>query len=944
MSDTFYFFYQPTFKSSWTLALASERERINRDLKPELNTVLDVNSPMEKEMDLEARGKLRYRGDAYFDFDSEDTEDVIVNFKEFLTNLQAKGANLNSLRLYCSGGKGFHVELPACMLMAKIPVNGIAALPLIYREVAHELFVNTLDLRVYSQGKGRQWRQPNIKREKGTYKVQITVDEAMEMTVERYAELIAHPRPVFPVETAVFTPDLALIYAKCRSRVEDGLRTVKKRKATGQELKRFAGQWPETLQKVLSGQGLKENVGWNYIVIQLATTAVELGKSEDQMVEDAKGLLETYRGDSDRYGNPKKRERELRDKHRLFQENPCYSFSVGGILSMVDKETQANTDLNLGDFVPDAPLPEGEEAEDVPDDEEETTQVRVNRQGIWSRTEHGWKRISDVGLANVTLLRLPNGQDIGYDVDTYVKGNKQCQLTMTKNDIGTKASLHNLFLRDLRSSFKGTDMDASHLVDYLRDRVVAKAQVSLVTQVEGLDLILPPNAKTKDDVEIIWSSPQGVITTGSNQYVFKSSLTGKPSFNSDLWQADSLGAADSQMIEDLLGVNTPQNLARMLGWFAATFLCPVLRRYYHQFPLLQIYGGASAGKSKTIALLSHMHYHLHTPKITSASQYTPFALLAAVAASSSLPVYLEELRQRFLGNGKWENAINVLKSSYDGHSVERGGLGNKGEGPVVNVYACTAPIVYIAEEKNGEVAVQERSVSVCLSEMDRYGRDQQYDRLLENATDLGHLGKSMVQNALSLNIPQFRTDFNEIVADIKLSMGKARDGKDRPIFNLATTIMGLRFMQAAVQQACGSDFDSHFSVMNDAIRDNVTEFVPQNMSEASRVLDTMAQLTKVLDVQYKMEYGREYTVSPDGSTVDLKLKPAYAKYMKYVRSLGTSPLYDSDQAFIAAMSRYGGVTTRACVDNDRLFGGPAEPVYRLSAAFLQREQVESFKP
>jgi hypothetical protein len=116
------------------------------------------------------------------------------------------------------------------------------------------------------------------------------------------------------------------------------------------------------------------------------------------------------------------------------------------------------------------------------------------------------------------------------------------------------------------------------------------------------------------------------------------------------------------------------------------------------------------------------------------------------------------------------------------------------------------------------------------------------------------------------------------------------------------------------------------------------------MSESSRVLDTMAQLTKVLDVQFKMEYGREYTVANDGTTVDIKLKPAYAKYMKYQRSLGSVPLYDSDQAFIAAMVRYGGVTSKACVDNDRLFGGPTEPVYRFSVSFMEKEQVESFKP
>ena len=950
MADTFYFFYEPSAKAPWVLALASERDRINREIKPELNTALDVNYSFDKELDFEAKSQLRYRGDAFFDFDLETIDEAIASIQEFLTNLKTKSVNLRSLRIYCSGGKGFHIEMPACMMLAKVPVNGIQGLPLIYKEMAHELFVNGLDLRVYSQGKGRQWRQPNIRRsdkpEKELYKVQITAEEAFSMTTARYDELVSRPRPTFPTEPALFTPDLALIYAKAQDKVSDSIKNRKKRKPNT-DLKRFDGKWPKTLQTILSGQGLKENVGWNYIAFQLTLAATALGIHEDQMVVDAQGLIETYQGDSSRYGSPAKRKTELLRMYHYVNENPCHEYSAGGVLSMVTKETLAATDLNLGEFVADTPTAPAEGVEPEPEfveEEDDSQQVRINRNGIWSRGETGWKCISDVGIANETLLKLPAGDLIGYDVDVFLKGKKQDPLSISINDINGKAALHNLLVRKMNSAYMGSDMDTARLVNYLRDRVKSRASVSFVTQVEGIDLIVPPNARTKEDVDILWSSPNEVITLSErNKYVFRPGISGSAGFRSDLWNAEPLTKADRQMIDDLLNINAPQNLARMLGWYGATFLCPVLRHYYAQFPLLQIYGGASAGKSKTISLLSHLHFHLGKPKITSASQYTPFALLAAVASTSSLPVYLEELRARFLGQVKWANAIGILKSSYDGLSIERGGLGDKGQGAVVNSYACTAPIVYIAEEKNGEVAVQERSVSVCLSEMDRYGRDEPYDRLLEKAQDLGRLGKSMAESVLALNVRQFRDEFNEVIRDIKTEMGKARDGKDRPIFNLATTVIGLRLMQRSIQSVFGSEFDGKFDMMNACIRENVADFVPTNMSEASRVLDTLAQLTKILDVQFKLEYGREYTVSDDGLSVDLKLKPAYAKYMRYSRSLGTPPLYDSDQAFVAAMARYGGVTSKACVDNERLFGGPSEPCYRLSTVFMEKESIEGFR-
>ena len=946
MSETWYFYTQKESKSNWTLELASERARINRELKPELNTILDVNTSMDEAMSLEEKSKVKYRGDMYFDFDCEDKEEVIANFKEFLLKLVALGLDLEMLRLYVSGGKGFHIEMPACILMAKIPLHGIAALPLIYREVAHKLFVNTLDLRVYSQGKGRQWRQPNVKRSNGFYKVQITVEEAMGMTPELYADMITRPRPLFPVMDAVFNSKLALIYSVARDLVEKGLQNRRKKKPGSEDLKRFNGEWPETLKKILGGNGLKEGVGWNYIVIQLATAAVDLGKTEDQLILDAKGLLETYQGDSARYGGAKKRERELRDKFRYFNENPCYDYSIGGILSMVDKETQTATDLTQGDFVPDIPV-EGDEEEDEDEVDETTTKVRVNRNGIWSRGEQGWKRISDFGFSNPTLLKLPPPTEkaLGYDIDGYIKGVSRGKVSVLISDLATKASLHSLILRTMTASFKGTDMDANHLVDYMREKAESKNKITYVTQVEGIDIIKRPGAKSPDEVDVIWSAPDGVVTTGDTKYVFKPAVTGTATYNSDLMSADDLTVDDEQIIEDLLTINTPQNLARILGWYSATFLCPLMRLYYRQFPLLQIYGGASAGKSKTVALMAHLHYNLNAPRITAAAQFTPFALVAAAAASNSIPMYLEECRPRYLTHGKWEATVNVLKSSYDGQDIARGGLSqNKGEGPVVTTTACTAPVVYVAEERIGEVAVQERSVSVCLSAMDRYGRDQQFDRLQADVTRLGRLGKSLARNTLAIDIPKFRKEMNGIIAEIKLRMGEEKNGKDRPIFNLAAVLMGLRFMKTTVGRVFGDKFDHHFDLMADAINENVVEFVPHNMSESSRVLDTMAQLTKVLDVQFKLEYGREYTVSSDGMSVDIKLKPAYAKYMKYQRSLGSTPLYDSDQAFIAAMARYGGVTSKACVDNERMFGGPTEPIYRFSVPFMEKDQVETFKP
>lgn len=939
MSDTWYFFYQKEAKSSWTLSLASERDRVNKEHKPELNTVLDVNSAIDGDLAPEDKDKLKYRGPMYFDFDSEDLEEVIPAFQQFLTNLKAKGVNLNALRLYASGGKGFHIEMPPAMLMSKQPPHGTQALPLIYREVAHALFVNTLDLRVYSMGKGRQWRCPNVKRANGNHKVQITVDEAWELTPEMYADLVKYPRPLFPVEEPSFVPDLALIYAKGRDQVENGLRNRKRRKKSNDELLRFKGEWPETLRTILSGQGLKDKVGWNYLCVQLAVTADALGKTEEQLLQDAEPLLMSYAGDSGRYGTPQKRKQELRDKYRYFSGNPCYEYSVGGVLSLVVPDVATKSDLAMGEYIPD-----GSEGEDGEDDEDESTiRVKINANGIYSKTDLGWKNVSHMGLSDPILLQMPNGEHVGYDVDVLISGKKKGRQLMNIGALATKTSLH-AYAMKFNASFRGTDMDAAHILDTMRNKVESKSRVSIVTQVEGIDVILPPDAKSPLDTEIIWSSTEGVITTGEYNFTYRP-LQSAATYRSDLYNAPELTDCDEdrEMINDMLKMNTPQNMARLLGWFGASFLCPILRRTYQQFPLLMVFGGATAGKSKTVALLTHLHYHLHKPKILQASGMTKFPLLSAVSSTTSIPLVLEELRPRFMTQGgMYHMVLNVLKSNYDGHDMARGALGDKGGPAVVNEFANTAPIVFTAEEQNSETAVQERSVQVCMTKGDRLGREEHYMRLLSRATNLGRLGKSMLLDVLALDIEAFKVEFNAQHMAIRTQLGKTGEGLDRPMYNLAVTLTGLKFMHSAIKRQLGNEFDEQFELMHDYVLDNIIDFVPHNMSEAAKVLDTMAQLTKTMDVQYRLEPNRDYCVNDQTRMVEIKLKPAYAKYMKYSRSLGIAPLFDSDAAFIAAMNRYEGTMQRSC-PNSILFDNPFEAIFQFSMDVMEKDKIEPFK-
>lgn len=156
---TMYCFFQDREKTKWAPYLASERASLIKDRKPMLISVLDVDNSFETDLTVDEQRALRYSGPFYIDLDDEeDLDNVTSQLKVLLTNLKAKSVDLNMLRIFCTGKKGYHIEIPQQVFMGKPPANGTQFLPDIYREMAHSIYVETLDTRVYTARRGRLWR------------------------------------------------------------------------------------------------------------------------------------------------------------------------------------------------------------------------------------------------------------------------------------------------------------------------------------------------------------------------------------------------------------------------------------------------------------------------------------------------------------------------------------------------------------------------------------------------------------------------------------------------------------------------------------------------------------------------------------------------------------------------------------------------------------------
>lgn len=328
--------YQATPESRWIL-VDSDRLAVmlNSGKPPVLRNVLAITAG-----DVEQPATLKYAGPFYADFDAESIDEAIAAVRKFLAKLEALGLELETVRLFATGKKGFHLEVPSTCF-AELPPDGLPLLPKIYGAMGDELHVDCLDRRVFSCGKGRMWRCPNIKRDNGKFKVPVTTAEIEVMTAEMYTELTSAPRPFPPLATPEWVPELAELFDRCRAKVEaSAARRVSAPRVDTAFQKRFGGKLPPVLAAL--GQGrFPSPVGWNLIVIQLGLAAHAVGMDEDALVSACRGLIANHESDGGRYNTPHKREAEMRRMYD-YLPNSNYQLSVGGLRSILPKGLRCN--------------------------------------------------------------------------------------------------------------------------------------------------------------------------------------------------------------------------------------------------------------------------------------------------------------------------------------------------------------------------------------------------------------------------------------------------------------------------------------------------------------------------------------------------------------------------------------------------------------------------
>ena len=295
------------------------------EVRPTFATVLALDTLIDEDTPKDIKAKVKYQGPMYFDLDAEDISESIEGAQQLVKLLLEQELTAEDLQIFLSGKKGLHILIPeVCFMVKPAPVSN---LPAIYKEIAHKFAVDTLDFRVYTAKKGRQFRTCYNVRENGNYKVPISLVELQTLTPESYQTLCKQPRTISG-HSPKWRGKFSLAYDAAFQKV--GKVKPKATKPTPPDV--LKQQLP-IFSKVASGEAITD-AGFNVLAMQLCLYAREMKWQEDHFISLCSGVIQSHNSDGSRYNTPARRERELRRMFVYLEDNAGFDYSVAGLRSL----------------------------------------------------------------------------------------------------------------------------------------------------------------------------------------------------------------------------------------------------------------------------------------------------------------------------------------------------------------------------------------------------------------------------------------------------------------------------------------------------------------------------------------------------------------------------------------------------------------------------------
>lgn len=800
-------------------------------------TVLSLDQDVDK---IEPDAKVMYKGPLYFDIDSDDENESLTSCRKLLFTLYSQyGVNINNLVIHCSGGKGFHVLVPAKMFSAG---KAHAYLPQMYRTMVLELNIENVDLGIYSGGKGRCFRIENVKRDTGRYKIKLTAAQIFGLTFDEIRPLTYMPGDVTPFnidKDVIYAPELAGLFKRCDYKpskiipVEDA------------KLKALTGD-PGCIRKILKGVDIFEGKRFNQVTMALAMYATGRGWSVADFEHEAAHFLETY--PSSVYKTYKEKKTHIKAIYSYVANTPSYTFNCAAIRKTVDCEL---------DCCPTCPVCVAEVAEFY----DPRLGIEMANNCYFKKSDAGRTQITTFIIRPSSIIEFIDHREIKeytiYGTLVADDGHTQ-EIVFTQPDWASKSALikklpHPAF------AYIGGDSDVQKIF-----KVVSQINVPKKVGVKVIGM-----HKVDED----WHF---VCNTGSiNKHGEKNEIL----LESDYYLPTNIINETEPTIEEITNIvnnlftfNSTYITVPLVGWFVAALFKERIFEFTRQFPLLFIFGAAGAGKTQTILNLKRL-FALETDNIKSIADVTPFTLIKSASSNNTIPLMLDEYKATSFNMFQIKMVSKLIRAAYNNEIGERGTASQE-----IRTYHYRSPIIIAGEQTVTEPAARDRIIEVHMS------KDASAPHLVEfNALKklpLSKLGKLLLDKALSMPDKEIRDLFDTCFDEIsELYI-------DRPRLNQAVIRLGLALLGQVVEPYNLRPIVDTAWAKYTANEVKVTseEILESRKSDVDRIIEGISIMSET-DERYQVAPNWEYVL--EGQAMHINMRVVYIKYQKFAQEYKT---------------------------------------------------------
>ncbi len=292
------------------------------------------------------------------------------------------------------------------------------------------------------------------------------------------------------------------------------------------------------------------------------------------------------------------------------------------------------------------------------------------------------------------------------------------------------------------------------------------------------------------------------------------------------------------------------------------------------FHHLLLAGESGGGKSTIMENVIAMILNYPKDDIKSIGLITPFALQKNLS-DGNYPILFEEFKPSVMNDYKKTMLSEILRNSYDRHTVDRGNKNLKDN----KIFALIRPIILAGEETyfNGEKALNERSCIVYLSKNQRLKKHTEaMEWISNNPNILNKLGRSLIDVVLNTSVEEYKQ-----IRQMEAS--RIKNLKDRPLNTAINICTGIAILNKLFSNFGLKELEEYHSLVVDNIKTEILDNREDSLSEVEKILkfyDQIIEDNRISDAALKYALYRK-----DGE-VYIRTSEMYNQILNHMKNIG----------------------------------------------------------